>query len=516
MTHKYERKSMQSAVETPLATHYYERSDGFLLLENLPQQYYDTLVWLASTLCDVPTAFIAVPEHDHYICKSATGLNGDKNPAEEVEYAHVFSIPEKGMTFNEMISLVSATGEVFAVLGIADTKPHVLNKLQKTALHKLAQQTVALIESRTVNHNNHTKLNQLSKVAEKSPAGIILCNVEKHIIWVNTSFSAMSGFSLEECVDKRLYDFMQSNHYDSEYIQLMRSKLDNEEYFEVDLINCHKMGKNYWINILQTPIYDNQGKLEGYIGISTDITNRKLHDEERERLIGQLTASNTELSRFAYIASHDMQEPLRMIWNFSDLIVKEYNEKLDDEGKEYLDIVMTSAKRMQQMVNDLLEYAKVGNESVKFSEFDPQKNMEHILANLSSIIDKNSAKITTDNLPLLKGNAIQFERLIYNIILNAIKYCSNDTPPEITINVSDQHQYWLFKISDNGIGIETESLKKIFEPFFRLHSWHQVGGTGIGLSVCKRIIENHGGKLWAESIDRQGCNFYFTWPKMQL
>jgi light-regulated signal transduction histidine kinase (bacteriophytochrome) len=236
---------------------------------------------------------------------------------------------------------------------------------------------------------------------------------------------------------------------------------------------------------------------------------------EREKLIKKLVESNGELERFAYVASHDMQEPLRMISNFGRLISEEYGNQLDKEGNEYVHLVTESAVRMQQIVEDLLEYARIDNEGMRLVTIDGTKEVKHVLESLSSIINELGACATYDPLPKLKGNSVQFMRLLQNLVGNALKYHAEGTAPQIHIGAEEQGEHWCFSIRDNGIGIPKEYATQIFEPFKRLHSWSEYQGTGIGLAICKKIVENHGGRIWAASEIGKGSTFYFTWPKIK-
>lgn len=240
--------------------------------------------------------------------------------------------------------------------------------------------------------------------------------------------------------------------------------------------------------------------------VSKDIT-------EREKLISKLAESNAELERFAYIASHDMQEPIRMVTNFSAIIAKDYDAKLDDTGREYLRLLVDSGTRMKALVDDLLLYSRVGNDTVIQNEFNAQQSLTGVLENLKSLIEEKKAVITHDTLPNLIGNHVQFMRLMQNLITNAIKYQPKDQVAHIHIGLEDKDTHWCFSVSDNGLGIKPEFMEQIFQPFRRLHSWEKIQGTGLGLSICKKIVEHMGGQIWGVSNPGKGSTFYFTASK---
>lgn len=250
-----------------------------------------------------------------------------------------------------------------------------------------------------------------------------------------------------------------------------------------------------------------------HTGIIRDVTRIKQAEESRQRLLVRLTESNTELERFAYVASHDMQEPLRMVMNFSQIIAKDYHDRLDDDGREYLKIIADSALRMRDMVQDLLDYARLGREGVRFGEVDMAVELSHVQDNLGALIQETGAQIACVFLPKIRGNAVQIMRLLQNLIANAIKYQPRGNIPHIHVHAADEGENWLIAIKDNGMGIEAAFIDQVFQPFRRLHTWDAFRGTGLGLAVCRKIIESHGGRIWAESEPGRGSTFLFTLPK---
>ncbi len=250
-----------------------------------------------------------------------------------------------------------------------------------------------------------------------------------------------------------------------------------------------------------------------YTGIIRDITKAKQAEAARQALLRRLTDSNTELERFAYVASHDMQEPLRMVLNFSQIVANDYADKLDDDGREYLKIIGDSAGRMRDMVQDLLEYARLDKEGARFTKVDLRAELAHVLENLRSLTKESQAVITYEPLPVVSGIGVQLMRLMQNLIANAIKYQKPRRLPVIHIGCADEGDYWQISVRDNGMGIEKAFIDQIFEPFRRLHSWDGIQGTGLGLSVCRKIVETHGGRIWAVSEPDIGSTFFFTIPK---
>ena len=234
--------------------------------------------------------------------------------------------------------------------------------------------------------------------------------------------------------------------------------------------------------------------------------------EEALRMIATLREANAALEQFAYVASHDMQEPLRAMSSFSDILASEYEARLDDDGKLYLKLIRDAASRMQIMVVDLLDYARVGRELPGSEPFDVEGEYKTVLDNLAAQID-DKARITHSPLPILRGNGGQFARVLQNLIGNSLKYRARGAAVDIAVKAEDKSDHWEFSVADNGIGIAGENLAKIFEPFKRLHARKDYSGTGLGLSVSRKIVENHGGRIWAESRLGIGSIFRFLWPK---
>lgn len=243
-----------------------------------------------------------------------------------------------------------------------------------------------------------------------------------------------------------------------------------------------------------------------YSGIIRDITDRRKAEDEIMR-------SNEELERFAYIASHDLQEPLRMVSNFTMLLNEDYSDTMDDQAKHYMKFITEAATRMQSLISDLLDYSRVGTEDVGYRDFDSAAQIDNVLQNLNDTITQTNAHITVGHLPHIYCNSVRFSRLMQNLIGNAIKYRIKDKRPEIYIDTDEKDDEWVFSVRDNGLGIKNEYLEQIFIIFKRLHHKQEYSGTGIGLSVCKKIVENFGGRIWAESDFGKGSVFFFTVPK---
>jgi light-regulated signal transduction histidine kinase (bacteriophytochrome) len=254
---------------------------------------------------------------------------------------------------------------------------------------------------------------------------------------------------------------------------------------------------------------DSQGKAVKMSGVCFDITEMKKGAEKALfNLNEDLVRSNRELEQFAYVASHDLQEPLRMVSSFTQLLAHRYKDKLDDDANEFIQYAVDGAQRMQTLINDLLEYSRVETRGKNPVILDMNIILGQAISNLSIKIKEKNALITNDELPVVTADGGQMLQLFQNLISNAIKFCNNS--PRIHMSSKEEPDEYIFSVKDNGIGIEPQYFNRIFQIFQRLHTREEYSGTGIGLAICRRIIERHGGKIWVESIPGQGAIFYFT------
>lgn len=276
--------------------------------------------------------------------------------------------------------------------------------------------------------------------------------------------------------------------------------------FEFEDDNSHK---GRFFKALLAPFKANE-----YLLIIRDITDLKLAQSELEKKASKLELSNKELEEFAYIVSHDMKQPIRTIISYLSLLKKKHGNVLTEEATEFLNYSIEGANKMSGLIRDILQYSRLEQQISFVSEVSLNTIVKRVLSGLHEIITTNQAEVTVAELPNIKGNDTMLSELFQNLIENGIKYNTN-TQKKIQITVADQDPYWLFTISDNGIGFDQEYAEQIFKIFKRLHNDNEFQGTGIGLSVCQKVVTKHGGKIWAESQQGKGSSFYFTLPKIQ-
>ena len=310
-------------------------------------------------------------------------------------------------------------------------------------------------------------------------------------------------------------------------------------------------GRETWVSTTKVPLRNRRGDIIGTMGISRDITARRLAELELEqykthleelvaartseltgakeqlerdiaarriaeqqlaRKAQELDRSNRDLEKFAYVASHDLQEPLRMVASYTQLLARRYTGKLDAEADEFIGFAVDGANRMKQLIQDLLLYSRLSAKGSSFESTDSGAAFNTAITNLHEAIVDSGAVVKAEPLPIVLADASQLAQLFQNLIGNSIKY-HGDCVPQIRVAAYKEANNWIFTVTDNGIGIERQYFERIFEMFQRLHTRKQYSGTGIGLAICRNIVERHGGKIWVESQPGQGSKFLFTVPK---
>jgi len=339
---------------------------------------------------------------------------------------------------------------------------------------------------------------------------IIVRDLDGTIRYWNGGAQKMYGYTEKECINQKTHELLKTE-FPTTLAELEEDVLA-KGHWNGELTHYRKDGGRITVESRQALKTDPQDHSVSIVEINTDITARK-EAEQKQSMLAEMERVNIELERFAAVASHDLQEPLRAIAGCLQILEKTYKGRLDSNADELIQFAIDGAQRMRNLINDLLSLSRVDREEMTFSTTDVPEVIERVKTDLATAIKESNATITYNKLPALSANKTLLTQLFQNLISNAIKF-RGDRPPQIHIDASRQNGQWLFSVSDNGIGFEQTYADRIFQPFKRLHSKDKYPGTGIGLPICKRIIERHGGKIWAESHPGKGTVFNFTISEM--
>jgi len=394
----------------------------------------------------------------------------------------------------------------------------------------------------TEKHNANKKLaaseSLFRRFFEDSPLGIALIdNSNQPFHNVNQRFCDMFGYTADEISGLKLEDITSPDYLDSYVTEYQSFSKKGQNHFTLLNKYQRKSGEKFWGNLNISTLRDTTGAKIGEIAMLEDINEQKLQEEKIKNLIIELKLlnekleqdvkvrtvdlqqsnlelrrSNQDLEQFAYIASHDLQEPLRMVGNFVQLLERQYQDKIDEEGKEFISYIVDGVNRMSKLIQNLLKYSRVGRKESALRTINLGRIVEAKLFGLKQKIEETGAIVTVLDMPTqVYCEPDQIGMVFYNLMTNAIKF--NAAAPHIEIGFEDKAEVLMFFVKDNGIGIDKRYETKVFEIFKRLHRREEYEGTGIGLALCKKIIARHGGKIWFESALNEGTEFYFTISK---
>ena len=361
-------------------------------------------------------------------------------------------------------------------------------------------------------HKSNEELRQysemLSTIYDLNPDAIVLTTLsDSKIIDCNQEYLNQIGYTREETIGRTSTELNLLNSEERiDYIDETREKKSVSNY---ELRVRRKDG--LFIDVQYSARYITVNNEPIILNIGHDISNRKMRDKKLKEAMDELIRSNKELERFAYVSSHDLQEPLRMITLYSQLLERRYKDSLDDDADDFIEYIVENAKRMKYLIDDLLEYSRVTSQAKEFENIDFEKLLDNVLSNLSILISENSVNVTHESLPMVFADKNQMLQVFQNLISNAIKF-RGKVSPKIDISARKVYEEWIFAVKDNGIGISPKHREQIFEVFKRLHTREEYPGTGIGLSIAQKIVERHNGRIWVESELGEGSTFYFTIP----
>lgn len=353
-------------------------------------------------------------------------------------------------------------------------------------------------------------------ICNSAQDAIILIDNDGNIIYWNNSAENIFHYSEGEVLGKNLHKLLAPEKYHVNHFSAMEKFKATGEGNAIgktlDLTALRKNGEEFPIELSLSAI-----KIKdkwNAVGIIRDTSERKKIEKLLKERTEALEKSNKELEEFAYIASHDLQEPLRMISSYVQLLERRYKNKLDQDANDFISYAVEGSARMKALINDLLAYSRVGTKGKEFAKTNISDILKKVLQNLQIALEENKVEISIGPMPVIMADDTQMIQLFQNLIGNAIKF-KNKNPPKISIDCKEKNGNYIFSVSDNGIGIEKEYYDRIFMIFQRLHTRDKYPGTGIGLAVCKKIVERHGGSIWLESEVGKGTIFYFSIPKRE-
>ncbi|MBN8554959.1 MAG: PAS domain S-box protein [Deltaproteobacteria bacterium] len=357
------------------------------------------------------------------------------------------------------------------------------------------------------------ELEHIRHALDKS-AIVAVTNVGGDIIHVNDKFCEISQYSRDELLGKNHRIINSAHHPKSFFIGLWKT-ISAGQIWVGEIQNRAKDGSCYWVHTTIVPSLNQSGKPEEYVSIRFEITQRKQVEAQLKVYAERLEKSNKELEDFASIAAHDLQEPLRKIQTFAERLVSKYRVELSEEPKDYLDRMLSASKRMSHLIQDLLMYSKVSTQTQPFVMTDLKKIAEEVLSDLEIRIEQTKAQVILENLPIIQADPLQMRQLFQNFIGNSLKFYKQNTTPLIKVSARLEQGRCELEICDNGIGFDEKFSDKIFVIFQRLHSREAFEGTGVGLAICRKIIERHSGQISVSSKPNEGALFKISLPIQQ-
>ena len=343
------------------------------------------------------------------------------------------------------------------------------------------------------------------RIVEAAPNAKVVIDWDGRITLVNAATERLFGFDREDLLGQPIERLVPERLRGAHVDHVQRFYRDPEARMMAagrELFGVRKDGTEVPLEIGLAPIEAPEGLAT--LASVIDVTSRKRNEDELKR-------SNAELEQFAYVASHDLQEPLRMVANYTELLRQRYEGKLDADANKYIFFAVDGARRMQQLVSDLLAYSRVGSRGKPLRAVSLEDVTDSVVRSLGTLVEEAGAEVEHDSLPTVMADEVQLRQLVQNLVGNGIKFRSG-SPPRIRIAARRRGARWLVSVADNGIGIDSRHGERVFQMFQRLHKRGEYEGSGIGLAIAKRIVQRHGGKIWFESTPGEGTTFFFTLP----
>ena len=471
--------------------------------------------------------FHTVRQGDASACGTALARS-ERIVVEDIEASPIFACsPSLEVMLNAGVHAVQSTpmishnGVRVGMLSTHYRQPKRPGDRDLRLIDLMARQAADLIGKIRAEGKLQATQQELVSITDSMAAAVTRCSRDLRYVWVSSAYSAWLGLPKDQIASRYILDVIGPQGF-QEIRPYMERVLSGESVSYKTLVHFRSTGER-WIHAVYIPSISDEGGVEGWTEVVTDITETQQHEARVQKANVDLARANAELARanedlnqFAFAASHDLQEPLRMITAYSQLLVKGYRGELDGEAGTCLEFIVEGTRRMRELLSNLLAYTQL-TEKREDTEptglVDVNQVFEKVLENCKAAIDEAKAIVTSDRLPTIPGYEQHFIQLFQNLISNALKYRA-DQPPRIQVSTELLDGEWQFRVSDNGVGIAPEYQKQIFGVFKRLHGM-SISGTGIGLAICQRVVDRYGGRIWVESQVGQGAAFYFTLPAVK-
>ncbi len=456
-----------------------------------------------------------------HILKTRSSVLVQAEVISEMGKRYPFLLASLRAGFRSMISVpLISKDQVIGVLNLRSFKSNVYTERDLKIAESIGIQIAGAIAN-TLLFAEHKRTEEALRESERkfrdlydnAPLGYHEYNTEGSITNVNRTDLEMLGYTAEEIIGRPIWKL---NVNEDTVREQVMAKLTGARPpgKELERIYRRRDGTTFPVLIEDRLILDEKGRIKGIRCTVQDITERKRVEGALKEKTDELARSNKDLEQFASVASHDLQEPLRMVTSYVQLLARRYKGKLDSDADDFIRFAVDGAVRMRKLINDLLAYSRVGTQGKELSPTDSEAVLAQSVDDLKVAVEENGALVTHDPLPTVMADRSQLGQLFQNLIGNAIKFRGNE-PPRVHVSASRNGNGWTFSVRDNGIGIAAEYSERIFIIFQRLHSRQEYAGTGIGLAICKKIVERHGGRIWVKSDPGQGATFYFILPAVK-
>jgi PAS domain S-box-containing protein len=369
----------------------------------------------------------------------------------------------------------------------------------------------ALAEQRRTEEKLRESEERFRTIFEQGPLGMHIAGVDYRFVAANPAFCRIVGYSREELSRLTFVAITHPEDLETDIAQARKLLEGEMPFYKLEKRYVTKTGEVVWIDCTRSIVRSADGSPLYFLTMVEDITERREAEEKLKQTLADLTRSNDDLQQFAYVASHDLQEPLRNVVTCLQMLEKKHKCELNPDACKYITYAVESAARMKDLILDLLAYSRVATKGKSPKPTNCELILNQTVSNLRSAITETKAVITSDPLPTVPADDTQLFQIFQNLLHNAIKF-RRDEPPRVHVSAVKNDNEWIFSVKDNGIGIESEHLDRIFVIFQRLHGMNEYEGTGMGLAIVKKVVERHHGRIWVESGPGRGTTFYFTIP----